>query len=77
MYYRNVSYKNFDDKEFIHDISNSPFHVGEVFGDIDDLLCFTSRLLIDVINDYAPVNIENIETGLVPIYELATPQGNM
>ena len=40
------SYKNFDDDEFIHDINNAPFHVGEIFDDIDDLSWFTSSLLL-------------------------------
>ena len=40
MYHR--SYKNFDDSEFIHDISDALFHVGEVFNDTDVLPWLTS-----------------------------------
>ena len=42
IYYR--SYKNFDDNEFIRDISNVPFHVGEIFDDVNELSRFTGSL---------------------------------
>ena len=64
IYYR--SYKNFDDNEFIRDISNVPLHVGEIFDDIDDLSWFTSSLLIDVINEHAPVKSKILKRASVP-----------
>ena len=64
IYYR--SYKNFDDDEFSHDINNAPFHVGEIFDDIDDLSWFTGSLLTDVINDHAPVNSKILKRASVP-----------
>ena len=64
IYYR--SYKNFDDNEFIRDINNAPLHVGEIFDDIDDLSWFTSSLLIDVINEHAPVKSKILKRASVP-----------
>ena len=64
IYYR--SYKKFDDNEFIKDISNVPFHVGEIFDDIDDLSWFTSSLLIDIINVHAPVKSKILKHASVP-----------
>ena len=64
IYYR--SYKNFDDNKFIRDISNVPLHVGEIFDDIDDLSWFTSSLIIDVINEHAPVTSKILKRASVP-----------
>ena len=64
IYYR--SYKNFDDNEFINDISYAPFQVGEIFDDIDDSAWFTSNLLSEVINEHAPIKTKIVKTASVP-----------
>ena len=42
------SYKNFDDDQFKFDLSVAPFHVADIFDDIEDTAWFTSKLLNDI-----------------------------
>ena len=53
IFYR--SYKNFDDTDFCKTVLSSPFHVGEMFDDVEDMAWFTSNLLSDIIDEYVPI----------------------
>ena len=52
IYYR--SYKHFDINEYKKDISSAPYHVGEIFDDLDDKYWFTSKLMTCVTDFHAP-----------------------
>jgi hypothetical protein len=49
------SYKHFNDELFKKDVSNLPFHVADVFDDIDDKYWFQSNLLKNLIDYHAPI----------------------
>ena len=49
------SYKNFDNDKFMYDISIIPFHVGEIFDDINDSYWLTTKLYLDVVEEHAPL----------------------
>ena len=48
------SYKHFDINEYKNDISSAPYHVGEIFDDLDDKYWFTSKLMTCVTDFHAP-----------------------
>ena len=49
------SYKNFDTAQFNEDLSRVPFHVAQIFDDIDDVYWAHETLLKQVIDEHAPV----------------------
>ena len=53
VFYR--SYKNFDNAKFATDITTAPFHVSEIFEDVEDMAWFTSKLLENLIYEHAQV----------------------
>ena len=63
VYYR--SYKNFNDEYFLNDISMSPFHVADIFDDVD-VAWFTSALITNVIDNHAPVRSKTLKKQSVP-----------
>ena len=64
IFYR--SYKHFDDTDFCKTVLSSPFHVGEIFDDVEDMAWFTSKLLSDIINEYAPIKRKLVKQESVP-----------
>ena len=48
------SYKKFDEECFKYDIVNAPYHVGEIFDDLDDKYWYSKYLIDDIINEHAP-----------------------
>ena len=48
------SLKNFDQDLFLRDLHNVPFHVMEVFDDIDDKQYVFESLYLDILNEHAP-----------------------
>ena len=49
------SYKHFDELSFKNDMQTIPYHVGEVFDDIDDSYWFTQKPISSVIDKHAPM----------------------
>ena len=60
------SYKNFDDDQFKSDLSFAPFHVADIFDDIEDTAWFTSKLLNNIIDSHAPVKVKTVTRDSVP-----------
>lgn len=54
-YYR--SFKNFDEAQYMKDLEYIPFHVAEVFTDLNDSYWFLNKMFVDVLNDHAPLKI--------------------
>ena len=52
-YYR--SYKHFCEDKYIHDINGAPFHVAEIFDNIDDMAWLHSSLIRNIIDENAPM----------------------
>ena len=49
------SYKKFDEEYFKRDIATAPYHVGEIFDDLDDKFWYSKSLIDDIINEHAPL----------------------
>ena len=49
------SYKHFDEDAFCKDIANAPFHVSDIFDEIDDKYNFMDILVTNILNEHAPL----------------------
>ncbi len=50
-----MSYKQFDADMYRQDLQYAPFHVAEIFSDVDDQYWFCESLVTDITNEHAPV----------------------
>jgi len=64
IYARN--YKNFNSDIFFEDLQNAPFHVMDVFDDVDDKLFAFESLYLDIINEHAPIKKFHARGNQVP-----------
>ena len=64
IYYR--SFKHFNDDAFLQNITSAPFHVGDVFDDIEDVAWFNSKILADIVDEHAPIKTKIIKCDSVP-----------
>ena len=53
VYYR--SYKHFCEEKYLHDINCAPFHVADIFDNIDDVAWFHSSLIRTITDENAPI----------------------
>ena len=60
------SLKNFDQDLFLRDLHNVPFHVMEVFDDIDDKQYVFESLYLDILNEHAPQKQAHIRGNQIP-----------
>ncbi len=60
------SYKQFDDSHFINDLEHTPFHVANIFDDIDDQLWFHNTLFNSVIDQHAPKKQRALKPNQLP-----------
>ena len=51
------SYKNFDDEKFTQDLSEAPWHVGEVFDDLEDHVYYSNTLMANIIDENLPLKM--------------------
>ena len=60
------SLKNFDREQFLSDLHNIPFHVMEIFDDVDDKLYVFGALSNNVLNEHAPIKQVHVWGNQVP-----------
>ena len=60
------SYKNFDECLFKESLSMAPWHVGEIFDEIDDPAYYWSTLLRNVVDDQLPLKKMRVRDKDVP-----------
>ncbi len=60
------SFKNFNEKDYVNDVSMIPFHVSYVFDDTDDVVWFHDKLLYDVVESHAPLKRRRLKKESVP-----------
>ena len=58
--------KNFQEYAFRADCDNIPFHVSNVFADIDDIYWAHNQMLLSVLNEHAPLKTKWIKKEQVP-----------
>lgn len=56
------SYKNFQHKEFKKHLAVAPWHVGEIFDEIDYQVYFWKALMNDILDEIAPTVKKKIRT---------------
>ena len=54
------SYKHFSESAYVRDLSATPFHIANMFDDVDDQLWAYETLLHDVVNDHAPLKTKTV-----------------
>ena len=59
-------YKNFNSDTFLDDLQNAPFHIMDVFDDVDDKLFAFESLYLDIINEQAPIKKFHARGNQVP-----------
>ena len=64
IFYR--SYKKFDETMFVHALSVAPFHVSEIFDEVDDAYWMCSTLLQEIVNEHAPIKQKTIKGNHLP-----------
>ena len=60
------SYKNFNDSSFCADIMSAPFHVGNIFDDVEDTAWYYSELIGNIIDEHAPFKQKMVKRASVP-----------
>ena len=60
------SYRKFDDHIFKWDIAHAPFHVAEIFDDLDDKFWFYETLSNQLLNSHAPLKKRKPKPNPVP-----------
>ena len=64
IFYR--SYKKFEETMFLHALSVAPFHVSEIFDEVDDAYWMCSTLLQEIVNEHAPIKQKTIKGNHIP-----------
>jgi hypothetical protein len=60
------SFKNFTENEFRETIASAPFHVSDIFDDVDDAAWFTNKLIGDICDHHAPRKSKLLKCTPVP-----------
>ncbi len=65
------SFKCLNVKEYIHGFGVAPFHVGEVFNDVDDQYFFFNTMYSNTTNEHVPLKTRNVKPNLPPFMNSA------
>jgi len=60
------SYKNFDHEKFTRDLSEAPWHVGEVFDDLEDQAYYWNTLMANITDENLPLKKMRVRAEKVP-----------
>ena len=60
------SYKHFNDADFLYDMSSAPFHVAEIFDDVNDMAWYTNALISTITDSHAPTKTKILKHKPVP-----------
>ena len=60
------SFKSFDESKYNEDISMTPFHVSYIFDDPDDVVWCHNKLLSDVVDSHAPLELRMLKKDSIP-----------
>ena len=66
---KKISYrrmKGFNENSFKNDLDSCPFHVGEIFDDVDDEHWFKEKLFLSTLDEHAPSKTRTIRNNQVP-----------
>ena len=60
------SYKHFNEEVYAKDLHSAPFHISNVFTDVDDQYWFYCKMLNEVIDQHAPLKKEAVQAIQLP-----------
>ena len=60
------SYKNFDNEKFTQDLSEAPWHIGEVFDNLEDQVYYWSTLMANITDKNLPLKKMRVRAKDVP-----------
>ena len=60
------SYKNFDNEKFTQDLSEAPWHVGEVFDNLEDQVYYWRTLMANITDENLPLKKMRVRAKDVP-----------
>ena len=60
------SYKHFNEELYINDLCSAPYHVGEIFENIDDSYWFFNTLTMSIVDEHAPIKTKQIKGQRIP-----------
>ena len=60
------TYKNYTHARFTDDLASAPFHIANIFNDLDDQVQVFNSLFLNVLNVHAPVKRVKIKSGPNP-----------
>ena len=65
------SYRRFEESQFLYDLQSAPFHVADIFDDIEDRAWYTSNLLSFTLDSHAPMKTKWIKKKSAPFMNSA------
>ena len=65
------SYRKFEESQFLFDLQSAPFHVADIFDDIEDRAWYTSNLLSFTLDSHAPLKTKWIKKKSAPFMNSA------
>ena len=75
IYYR--SYKHFCEEKYLQDINCAPFHVADIFDDIDDMTWFHSSLIRTIIDENAPKKSKIVKKKMCALHEFQIKESSI
>ena len=60
------SFKHFSEEKYLQDLEMTPFHIANVFDDVDDIMWAHDTLFADIVNEHAPLKCKNVKGKQVP-----------
>ena len=60
------SYKRFNEISYLHDLNSAPFHVSDVFNDVDDQYDFYNGLLKEIMDCRDPLKRRTVKARQLP-----------
>ena len=60
------SFKHFSEEKYLQDLEMVPFHIADVFDDIDDVMWAHNALFANIVNEHAPLKCKSIKGKQVP-----------
>ena len=61
---------------YVPDLSNIPYHLCEIFDDVDDVYWFNEPLTKQVIDEHAPLKKKITRNNQTPLYEWSLAKGH-
>jgi len=58
--------KNFSQEQFLRDLHSAPFHIIDLFDDVDDKIDAFESLYLDILDEHAPLKQVHVRGNQIP-----------